>query len=79
VPGLLRADGEFLPCPSYQANAVRFQRFHLLPDDKFRLGPITIPADGAKSIRATWKAVGPGGFQTFRGESPTQSLLLESR
>jgi len=69
--GTLNAKGRFIKCAKAVADAVRFRRYHLLPGEVLRSGSILLPADGATQAWTRWVAQGPGGFQTFSGESST--------
>lgn len=73
IPGTLDETGRFVKCAPAHADAVRFARYHMLPGDVLRSGPILVPADGATRADARWVAQGPGGFQKFEGET---SLIL---
>jgi hypothetical protein len=53
-----------------RANTVILRKSCLAAGETATLVKILIPADGATTISCSWSAVGPGGFDTIRGEIP---------
>ncbi|HZO91814.1 MAG TPA: DUF3142 domain-containing protein [Chthonomonadaceae bacterium] len=61
-----------------RANGLRLRKFQLAAGETARIGPIRVPADGARQVWGAWSATGPGGFNVVRGDIPPTPLAPEA-
>lgn len=67
--GFVERDGSVRDASPARANAVMFQRHHVLPGEKLRSGAIEIGSEGATRARMRWSVKPAGKAEAVREES----------
>jgi hypothetical protein len=65
--GVLVEGNRFQPCAPSHANAVLLRRYHVLPGDRLRSGPLEVDADGPSPTHLYWNVRPEGGFGALSG------------